>query len=193
MKRDLGGGMDADRATVAISTLLSGRMVSIGEHADGGWAVEMEDISKHATSLIEDHETFHYCHIETLYEEDHAYYRETVLQTLPPDEGQIHGVIIEGVYQRQINERDQPKATFEGRVAYVEAKDWQDAERAMEDTFSERTLGEYVNNLGYLRDGLKTIRYHRPSGFSRDTLKPARAIINEINRLILDMEADDAA
>lgn len=189
---DLRGGMTPDQAGAAIAVLLAGRIVAISAHADGGWSVEMENITKHAVDLLQDQETFHYCHIETIHEDDMAFYREAVMQAVPPVEGAT-GTMIEGVYQRRIATDERPDATFTGRVAYAPADQWTHAEALVEQSFAERTLAEYVNNLSYVHDGMRTILYHLQRRLSPEAMAPAMAMMGRVNRTVIEMGIGHAA
>lgn len=187
------GAMTSEEARVAIGALLMGEVTSIAPHPDGGWEVAAEHMAKSAVDLIDEHEEFHYCHVETIHEDDAAFYRETVMQT-PPENGAEPRAILEGVYQREIRADGRNNASFEGRIAYLGEGTGEEAlDASFKKTFAERTFREYVNNMGYLRDGLRTVSHYLQAGYGGEEMTIAMRTLGEINRMVIDMDARHAA
>lgn len=174
-----------------IEKLLSGKLISINAHPNFGFNIELESVDKSAVGLLDDMEFFDYCHIETIWENDIAYYKEAVLQTVPVESGNS-GIIIEGIYQRELPD-DKPNATFEGRIAFPSATEWGSVLEDFYQSHAERTFEEHINNMRYLRDGLKTATTRLKNPISSDKMNEAMEIISEINRMLIDTGKTDAA
>ena len=186
--------MTEDEASAAIIAMVTGRIIAIEIHPDGGWLVEMEGIERGAVFLLENHEVFHYAHIDTFYDNDIPYYREAVMLATHDDPDGTPMVIMEGLYQRELRHEDRPNARFEGRILFLEAEaDLAGKTAMMHRSFSERALRAYAECLAYVRDNLRTIAYHLEGTAPADGLEALRKTVSEMNRDVAGLEERNAA
>lgn len=183
----------ADSASRWIAALLKAEVTNVAPHPEGGWTFEAKGIPAYGNHLVDDHDQFDYCLLDPENDEEVGKHRETMMfSRTEPGGGRT--LLIEGLYERRMGDRDRADATFDGRVALVPDGDLPSLASSFSSGFAHRTLGEQLASIGYVTGALGTVRRFLKRPVGADSRRALLAKIADLNRAVSEiMETDVAA